>query len=90
MATNQIKESLFTDAVDVLELVNNLVKTNENQDILERVSQSLISVKDYVADYVANTFDSKSYTENLHTYNKFLICMQSISNILKEMSKKTE
>ena len=81
---------LYTDANDVFDLVSNITKTNENQEVLERVSQSLISVKDYVADYITDTFDTKSYTENMTIYNKFLICMKSIANILDEVSRKTE
>ena len=82
--------NIYEDADDIIEKISLIVKTDENTEVLSNLIKSLSDIKEYVADYIVNVFDSKTYAENDIVYNKFLVCFKAAENILKELEKNTD
>ena len=75
--------NLYTSCDDILNRIDNL-------DSLSRISTSLYDMKIYISDYLASVFNTKSYIENDIAFNKFLIVIKSITDIMEDIAKKTE
>ena len=82
--------SLYTSCDDMLTRIDNLEINEDNLDSLSRISNSLYDMKIYISDYLASVFNTKSYIENDIAFNKFLIVIKSITDIMEDIAKKTE
>ena len=77
------------------ELINTIIEkisaaniSEENVSIIEFASNNLVNLKDMVIDYMENVYKTKSYIENSINYNRFLVQLNSINKILRQLSKK--
>lgn len=75
---------------DVLTRTNKIPKTSHNMSVLEFIINKLMELKDIVQFYLANTFDTKSYVENMVNYQQYLATLNTINRLLKEISRKKE
>ena len=82
----KIKElkSLFTDFTvncdSIIDKANNIPKTVENIKVVDFINKTLIDLKKYSGDYLINTFDLKTYIENLVQFQKFLSVLDAVKN----------
>lgn len=79
--------NLFTSCDDILEKLNNIT-VDDGSDFINRLSDSLFNLKNYIADYLIYTFAQKSYIENDIMFNRFLAIINSISNTLEKFEKR--
>lgn len=77
----------YGDISDYIEKINKIVKTTDNIGILEKLTSSLFSLEEYLSYYIINTFNTKSYMENSIIFQKFLVSLVAIKNVLSEMEK---
>lgn len=82
--------NLYTSCDDILTRIDNLEINEDNLDTLSRISTSLYDMKIYISDYLASVFNTKSYIENDIAFNKFLIVIKSITDIMEDIAKKEE
>lgn len=81
---------VYATVTDVLTRTNKIPKTSQNMSVLEFITNKLMELKDIVQFYLANTFDTKTYVENMVNYQQYLATLNTINRLLKEISRKKE
>lgn len=77
---------LYLSCNDLLEKINLIDADDDMLDTITRLSMALYSLKQYIGDYIKNTFAMKSYIENDVAFNRFLAILNSVSNITNEIA----
>lgn len=77
---------LYLSCNDLLEKINLIDADDDMLDTVTRLSMTLYSLKQYIADYIKNSFAMKSYIENDVAFNRFLSILNSVSNITDEIA----
>lgn len=77
---------LYLSCNDLLEKINLIDADDDMLDTITRLSMTLYSLKQYIGDYIKNTFAMKSYIENDVAFNRFLAILNSVSNITNEIA----
>lgn len=77
---------LYLSCNDLLEKINLIDADDDMLDTITRLSMTLYSLKQYIGDYIKNTFVMKSYIENDVAFNRFLAILNSVSNITNEIA----
>lgn len=75
------------------EIIDRISSINISEDItfvVDYVSTTLSNLRDMVVDYINDVYKTKSYTENLINYNRFLAALSGINKILEEIDKTEE
>ena len=80
---------LYDDCVTYVDRINKLDKNEKTLEVLDKTITSLISLKQYIYSYITDTFDTKTYFENQCIYQKCLVCLAAINNVLEELAKDT-
>ena len=62
-------------------------KDEETTKLYDFVSNNLNQLKKYIYDYLTNSFDNRTYIENLTMFQKYLAVMDSINGILEEIKQ---
>lgn len=71
------------EAIDeIIERINDISKDADMLKPMEIVVDSLSNLSDTVSDYLVNSFSTKSYTENMINYQRFLHVLAEINKIL--------
>lgn len=87
-------QNLYSSCDEILDRINNLDTDEENLHIVTRISNSMYDLKRYIADYITHVFPNKSFIENDIAFNRFLLIIKSITDILDKyqikMSKEDE
>lgn len=81
---------VYATITDVLSRTNKIPKTSQNMSVLEFIINKLMELKDIVQFYLSNTFDTKTYVENMVNYQQYLATLNTINRLLKEISRKKE
>lgn len=76
---------LFLMLDDLVDHINDIPKVMEHIRTIEFVSNKLSELRDMVSDYMYNTYNTKSYTENKIAYNRFLITVKQINAIISKI-----
>ena len=79
---------VYSTITDVLTRTNKIQKTTQNIKVLEFIINKLIELKDIVQFYLSNTFDTKTYMENMVNYQQYLVTLNTINRLLKEINVK--
>lgn len=79
---------VYSTIVDVLTRTNKIPKTTQNIKVLEFIINKLMELKDLVQFYLSNTFDTKTYMENMVNYQQYLVTLNTINRLLKEINVK--
>ena len=79
---------VYTTVVDVLTRTNKIQKTTQNIKVLEFIINKLMELKDLIQFYLSNTFDTKTYMENMVNYQQYLVTLNTINRLLKEINVK--
>jgi hypothetical protein len=83
LKTNFTKIFEMTD--DLIDRINDIPKVMSHIKIIEFVSNKLAEIRDMVSDYVYYTFDTKSYVENKIAYEKFMLIIRQINEIIAKI-----
>ena len=75
-------QQLYCSCDDVMNRLNKLDTNEKNVYVIDRISSSIYTLKKYIGDYLIDIFPNKSYIENDISFNKFLLVVQSISDII--------
>ena len=70
--------------------INDVNPDEDNLEAIYRVTSGLYSTKEYVGDYIKSIFPMKSYIENDIAYNRFLIIIQSITQVINTLANEIE
>lgn len=90
--TQELKKlfmDLHANCTNIIEMVDDMPKNEDMLKITEFINKSLEDTKQYILDYISNTFDSKSYMENMAEFQKYIAVLYSIRNVLDELKPNT-
>lgn len=79
--------ALYSSIDDTLVKINNTETDENNIEVVQKITDALVTTKRYIMDYLTVHFPAKSFLENDIMYNRFLSIVFSISNVLEEMGK---
>ena len=83
-------QQMYTSCDEILDRINNLEFTEDNLPIMTRITYSLYDFKKYISEYIISIFPRKSYIENDIAFNRFLMILNSVKDILCRYQKKSE
>lgn len=81
---------VYATITDVLTRCNKIPKTTQNMKVVEFIVNKLVEFKELVNFYLSNTFDTKTYVENMVNYQQYLATLNTINKLLKEINTKKE
>ena len=70
---------------DVIDRISSITVTEDKTFVIDYVSTTLSNLRDMIVDYINDVYKTKSYTENLMNYNRFLASLNGINKILEEI-----
>lgn len=84
--------SLYGNCDTLLEHIDDLPKEETTIKIYEFISNNINDLKQYIVDYINDTFDNRTYIENLTVFQKYLSVLDTINSLLEEIrdTKKDE
>lgn len=80
--------SMYNTTMEVIEKVNNIQKDEDSLSVFEFISTQLLILKDILNMTITKTFDTKSYFENMNTYQYCLAILSKVDELIKELEKK--
>lgn len=89
---NELKKlfiTLIERTDNILDLVQEVPKTDETVKVIDYVANTLTDLKTYLNDYVTNMYDIKTYIQNTVNFQKFLAIFDSVKAIFEEIGKMT-
>ena len=81
---------LHANCSNIIEMVDDLPKSEDILKVIEFINKSLQDTKQFIFDYISNTFDSKSYMENMTEFQKYISVLYSIKGVLDELKNKNQ
>lgn len=88
---HQELKSNFTKIYDttsaLIDRLNDIPTNDSYMASINFVSNQLADLRQMVTDYINNVYSTKSYMENSINYNKFLMTLKGINDILEEIYK---
>jgi hypothetical protein len=86
----ELKGLFSTLYYSIDDIYNKLTKIDnlkpDSSKIVSRLSNTLDELKIYIEDYLTKTFDTKSYTENMVIYQKYLVIFNSVNKVLEKIN----
>jgi hypothetical protein len=82
--------SLYIYISDMLGKVNDINPDEDNLEAIYRVTSGLYDLKQNIGDYIKNIFPIKSYIENDVAYNRYLIIIKTITNVMNQVASEME
>lgn len=83
-------QQMYTSCDELLDRINNLEFTEDSLPVMTRITYALYDLKKYVSEYIISIFPRKSYIENDIAFNRFLMILNSVKDILSKYQKKSE
>ena len=83
-------QQMYTSCDELLDRINNLEFTEDSLPVMTRITYALYDLKKYISEYITSVFSKKSYIENDIAFNRFLMILNSVKDILSRYQKKTE
>ena len=83
-------QQMYTSCDELLDRINNLEFTEDSLPIMTRITYALYDLKKYISEYIISIFPRKSYIENDIAFNRFLMILNSVKDILCRYQKKSE
>lgn len=87
---NELKDlyqDLYNRIITLYNKVNDIPKDDELIKVYNFIIDNLSDLKQFVYDYLTNTFDNKTYLENMVNYKKYISTLNVINGILEEIRK---
>lgn len=76
---------LHSNCNSIIEMIDDIPKNENTLKIIDFINKSLEDTKRFILDYITNTFDSKSYMENMAEFQKYITVLYSIRDVLDEL-----
>lgn len=93
LKTKELK-SLFNVVYDkcteIISTISNADRNPEQAKIYDYVMNSLTDLQKYIKDYLFQIFDSKTYIENMYQLQKYLVVLDTVSNIFEELKNSSD
>lgn len=86
----QLYSDLYSSVDDFIRKINDIDPDENNVRAIKRCSNTLYNLKRYISDYLLNLFPIKSYIENDVEFNRFLTILNSVANVINDISKTKE
>lgn len=86
----QLYSDLYSSVDDFIRKINDIDPDENNVRAVKRCSNTLYNLKRYISDYLLNLFPIKSYIENDVEFNRFLTILNSVANVINDISKTKE
>ena len=83
-------QQMYTSCDELLDRINNLEFTEDSLPIMNRITYALYDLKKYISEYIISIFPRKSFIENDIAFNRFLMILNSVKDILSRYQKKSE
>ena len=83
-------QQMYTSCDELLDRINNLEFTEDSLPIMSRITYALYDLKKYISEYIISIFPRKSFIENDIAFNRFLMILNSVKDILSRYQKKSE
>lgn len=80
--------NMYNTTMEIIEKVNNIQKDEDSLSVFEFISTQLLILKDILNMTITKTFDTKSYFENMNTYQYCLAILSKVDELIKELEKK--
>ncbi len=80
--------TMYDTIVGIIERLGDVTSSEDNVPVIEYITSECTRLKDMITDYVNSVYQTRSHTENLINYNRFLAVLAGINKILEEMNKK--
>lgn len=81
---------LYSSVDDFIRKLNDINPDENNVMVIKRCSNTLYTLKKYISDYLLNLFPIKSYIENDVEFNRFLTILNSVANVINDITKAKE
>ena len=78
---------LYDSTSTIVDRVNQIPSDERFTQTISFVSKQLSDLRTMVSDYMNNVYSTKSYMENAMNYNRFLVTLNGINDILEEINK---
>lgn len=93
LKTKELK-SLFNVVYDkcteIISTISDADRNPEQAKIYDYVMNSLTDLQKYIKDYLFQIFDSKTYIENMYQLQKYLVVLDTVSNIFEELKNSSD
>ena len=83
-------QQMYTSCDELLDRINNLEFTEDSLPVMTRITYALYDLKKYISEYIISIFPRKSFIENDIAFNRFLMILNSVKDILSRYQKKSE
>ena len=83
-------QQMYTSCDELLDRINNLEFTEDSLPVMNRITYALYDLKKYISEYIISIFPRKSFIENDIAFNRFLMILNSVKDILSRYQKKSE
>ena len=77
--------AMFEVINSIIDKITSANLSEENTTTIDFVSNNLNNLRNMLIDYMNDVYKTKSYTENLIIYNRYLAALNAINKILEEM-----
>lgn len=79
--------SMYQSLGDIAKRLDNLDTDDDEVITISRISAFVYDLRTSMHQYITVEFDQKSYMENDFMYNRFLVLIHSVTNIVNELAK---
>ena len=86
----QLYINLYNMINPLIDKINNIPKTEQNIPVLTFVVQKTTELKDLINYYLTNTYQTRTYLENVMNYQQYLALLNTINQILDEIPTENE
>ena len=81
---------VFNTCNGIIENIKLIPKTSTNLDALGFVNDKLEELKDFIADYISNSYHTKTYLENEENYHYYIVILNKVDKLFKELAPKNQ
>lgn len=81
---------LYNNCGNIIQRLNDI---NKNSDIEAEITftiQSIQDLKKVIFDYLVNVYDTKTFVQNTVNYSEYLVTLNSVYNIIKDINSKNK
>ena len=83
-------QQMYIACDDILTKISTITNYSDASGILRRVVNMANDLKKYIEFYLTNTYNTKSYIDNVVNFQKYLTILNGIRNVLKDTNEGTE
>lgn len=81
---------VYNTCNDIIENMKLIPKSSNNISALSFVNTKMEELKDFISDYISNTYHTKTYLENQENYQYYIVILNKINKLFKELVPKKQ